>query len=262
MHSTIPAVASLRDKTILITRPRAQSSEMIGEIERRGGRVVSLPLIRIGDPSSWERCDSAIGNIGKYDAIVCTSANAVDKFFDRCVSKGIGPESFEHCRIYAVGEKTKNAIAQRGLPVSFSPAHYSGSDLTEYFQSATIEGERFLLPVGNLHRQEVDKVLASRGATVDVVEVYTNHPPEDSIVRSLLQNVESGEVDVVAFASPSAVRNFMATVPVATAAGLVMAVIGPSTKSSLGEYGLHPQIVAEKSTSAGLVQAIENFFNA
>lgn len=253
----------LEGKTILITRQREQSIEFIAEVERRGGKAVLLPLINIQDPESWEEVDRAIQQVKTYDALIFTSINSVEKFLQRCLLKSVEPVAFRRCEIYAVGEKTKSVVEERGLVVKAIPEKYSSSGLAEYFRTLDLQGKRVLYPHGDLWKADLLKSLMRQGASVDSIVVYRNTGPDEIDAEFVYRRLVAGEIDVVTFASPSAAINFVKLFPPEKVASMdrrtKIAVIGATTEEEVRNHGIRVDIVARQSTIKGLLDAIEEY---
>jgi uroporphyrinogen-III synthase len=111
--------------------------------------------------------------------------------------------------------------------------------------------------VGSLSGDSLGTELEARGAEVDRVIAYQTVPDlsdDDSAIRSLL----NGAIDVVALASPSALRNLLEMLgPRRDCLTRVrLACIGPTTASAVREMGFEPAAVAEEHTLDGLVRAV------
>ncbi|MEK9138743.1 MAG: uroporphyrinogen-III synthase [Bacteroidota bacterium] len=254
----------LENKTILITRQREQSVEFIAEIEKRGGKAILLPMINIQDPDSWDECDRALQHIRTYGALIFTSANSVEKFFQRCLLKSIEPVVLRRYDVYAVGEKTKQAVEERGLSVRAIPDEFSSTGLAEYFKTKNVRGRRFLYPRGDLGKSDLIKSLVQQGANVDPVVVYKNTGPDEVDAEIVYRRLVAGEVDVITFASPSAATNFVRLFPLERMALMdkrtKIAVIGPTTEEAVKNLGVRVDIVARRSTIEGLINAIEEYY--
>jgi uroporphyrinogen III methyltransferase/synthase len=254
----------LEGKTILITRQREQSIEFIAEVERRGGKAVLLPLINVQDPESWEEVDRALQHIKSYDALIFTSINSVEKFLQRCLLKSVEPVAFHKCDIYAVGEKTKSAVEDRGHVVKAIPERYSSSGLAEYFATLNLQGKRFLYPRGDLGKPDLIRSLMRQGATVDPVVCYKNAGSDEVDAELVYRRLVAGEISVVTFASPSAAINFVKLFPSEKIASMdrrtKIAVIGPTTEEELRSLGIRADVVAKQSTIKGLLDAIEEHY--
>ena len=255
----------LRNKTILITRQPEQAAEFIAEVEKRGWRAVLFPTIKITDPDSWGVCDKALERINDYDGLIFTSANAVERFFQRCTLKEVEPATFRACEIYAVGEKTRQEIERRGLRVRLVPDTFSSASLAKQFTKAAVEQKRFLFPRGNISKDDVIERLRELEAVVDSVVVYNTVGADNSEVDSIWKKLVGGQIDVVTFASPSAALNFAQLFSVERIRQLgqmiKVAVIGPTTAEAARGVGLKVDVVATKSTVAGLVEAIATYFD-
>lgn len=254
----------LQNKTILITRQREQSAEFIAEVERRGGRAVMLPMISIQEPDSWEECDRALLQLKSYDALVFTSTNSVDKFLQRCVLRSIEPIVLRRLSIYAVGEKTRQSLEQRGLPVAELPEQFSSAGLAEVLTKTSVAGKRFLYPRGDLGRADLVKALIQRGAMVDPVVVYRNAGPDEVDAELVYKRLVAGEIDVITFASPSAAKNFVNLFPLAKMAlmdkRIKIAVIGPTTEEAAKRLGLRVDIMPPRATVVDFVNAIDEYY--
>ena len=256
----------LENKTILITRQREQSVEFIAEVERRGGKTVLLPMINIQDPDSWDEVDWALQQIKTYDALIFTSVNSVERFFQRCLLRSVEPVVFRKRDVYAVGEKTKKAIEGRGVAVKAIPEKYSSSGLAEYFRNLNLEGKRFLYPRGDLGKADLIKSLMRQRAIVDPVVVYKNTGPDEVDAEFVYRRLVAGEIDVVTFASPSAAINFVKRFSPEKISSMdkrtTIAVIGSTTAEEVRNLGIHVDVVARHSTIEGLLDAIEEHYNA
>jgi uroporphyrinogen-III synthase len=256
---------SLKGRTILITRQREQSGELIALIEERGGKACVIPMIRILDPESWDRCDEALARLASYDGLILTSGNAVEKLFMRCKAKNISGSTFKNMEVYAVGERTAELSGEFGVEATFTPKEFSSAWLLERFSGERVEGKQFLFPRGNLTKEELPSHLRSLGAVVDEVDVYCNAPPSAETLEELNARFLTREFDVVTFASPSALRSFRkAVIP-----GLfdlvtnhtLLAVIGPTTRLAAESLGYRVDIEAHVATGKGLVDAISLFYS-
>lgn len=252
---------SIKGRTILVTRRREQSGELIQGLERRGARVLLFPLIAITAPSSWEQCDTAIGRLGDYSGLFFTSTNAVEMFVTRVQ---LTPDAFSllsEAALYAVGARTRDALVRYGLPVLSVPASFSGSELGKEMARVDLRGKVFLHPRGNLGRGDTALALRQAGAVVEEVEVYRTTEPDPAEWTGVRRVIESGEIDAIVFASPSAVESYVRLFPPAEFSLLRrkprIAVIGPTTAEAAANRSLPVDAVAGESSSQGLIRVLE-----
>ena len=254
----------LHNRTILITRRREQSGELQAALEAYGARVVFLPTIQVIPPESWEACDAALERLRSYDLLVFASVNAVTFFLHRCVARGVSPATLADLELAAVGQKTGAELERLKLRPQHVPEEYSTASLMEYFRKLGLRGRRILVPRGNLGKQELVEGMRSLGAEVDAVTVYRTVTPDLPDAEGVVRRIFHGEIDVVTFASPSAVNNFSAALPAGVLIEILArtrtAVIGPTTAAAVRSLGLEPDIVAAESSARGLAGAIADYY--
>jgi uroporphyrinogen III methyltransferase/synthase len=112
-------------------------------------------------------------------------------------------------------------------------------------------------------REVLPAALAQAGIQVDVAPAYQARQPA-AIPEEARPFIDSGEIDLLTFASSSTVNNFAKLVGQEKfqeiARRAVVAAIGPITGATLQEYGITPQIQPEDYTIPALAAAIDDFF--
>ena len=256
-----PGQTPLLGKTILVTRAREQAAEFIKLLEQLGASVIVFPTIQIVPPKSWESCDQAIGNIETYEAIIVTSANAVDKFFSHIQQvRKSALEIAAGKTIYAVGEKTRHAAEQFHIPVSRMPDVYDSKHLAIALSRSDVAGKKFLFPKGNLAGDAVTFALQEHNASVDEVIVYETVLPSSADAKAIEKTLNEKGIDIITFFSPSSISNFLVMIPPELVQGRIVAVIGSTTAASARNLSLPVHIVAEHATSANLAASIVRYY--
>lgn len=251
----------LRGKSVLLTRAVDSNESMIHLLESHDARAVVLPAIEIADPDSWEDVDRSIINIRKYDGVFFTSKNAVERFLQRADTiNGDAKSVLQHRTVYAVGEKTEEALEQAGIPVAGTPEVYSAEALTESLSDQDFTGKCFLFPRSNIGKDVIPAYLRMKDAEVDEILVYKNVPPQQQELDAVRNALASQEIDVVTFFSPSAVRNFLQMMGSKSLEQTRIAVIGPSTASAVESLGFSVDIIAKQATAESLVETIAEYF--
>ena len=249
--------APLHARRILVTRRPEQSSALVAGLRERGATVLEVPLIEIAPPLDPRPLDAALSELDGYAWVAFTSANAVKAVVERRRAAGI---TSPLPRVASVGPATRVALREH-LPeaaVALEPASdFRAEGLLTAFAGLDVSGQRVLLPVSDKARDVLAEGLAARGARVEVVVAYRTVAPAEAgpaLARALAEGV-----DIVTFASPSAVENFVAIAPRA-GVGVVAAVIGPVTEARARALGLDVRVVAAPSTAEGLVAALSRAF--
>lgn len=249
---------------ILVTRAREQASEFARRLEEAGAEVVEAPAIRIVPPESWGPLDAAIGRLGEFRWLILTSANGVRCFWERLRLAGRDARDLAGIRLAAIGPATAEALEARGLAADVIPPEFKAEALVEALAGEPLEGVGVLIARAAEAREVLPEALAARGARVEVVPAYRTvqalESPEAEEVRTLLRE---GRIQVVTFTSSSTVRYFLELVGPEAAELLrevVVASIGPITAETASRYGIATQVMPERYTIPGLVEALIRHF--
>jgi len=244
----------LEGRRILLTRRADQAEALARRLADLGATVVVAPAIEVGPPEEPAPLDEAVRNLSRYEWLVFTSPNAVDAV--KTVLGALGQETLPAAlKVASVGRTTSHAAQStfRGCRVTLTPADdYRADGLIEAFAQLAVPPGRVLLPISNLARPALADGLRGLGATVDQPIAYRTSTPEDLAAR--LEEALAPGIDLVLFASPSAVQGFTDVLG-AEAAGFPAVVIGPTTAASARLAGMQILAVADPSTVEGLVAA-------
>jgi len=235
-------------------------------LEALGANVLVAPAIELADPVDWGDVDRALRALDSYDWVVFTSANGVRQFAGRAATRGIRLPSRGAIQVAVVGPSTARAAESCGLQVSVCPTVHSGEGLLEALGAAGSPGrERFLLIRPEQASGTVADGLRAWGARVEAAAAYRTVCPA-SVPSAVQRSMEAGEVDLVAFTSSSAVRNFVELIGPRIVGRVCRRVaagcIGPRTAETARALGF--TVVVEpphdRITVSGLVTAISLHF--
>ncbi len=242
-------------KRILVTRARAQASEFADILEENGAEVIQFPTIEI---HPLERHCSDIPSPKEYDWVIFTSVNAVEIYYQYIQDKGLDTRAFGGCKICAVGPKTVAALNTIGITPDFIPSRSQASVITAEIDD--VNGKKVLLPRAKIASADLPDALHHKGAVVDDLPIYDTVKVRNDYNDVLEKDLLDGKIDVVTFTSSSTVTNFIEMFPHNTAKDLLnkvrVAVIGPSTKATAEEHGVHVDLVAKAATIESLAEAI------
>jgi uroporphyrinogen III methyltransferase/synthase len=250
-------------RRVLVTRPREQAVELVDRLTLLGADAIEAPLIRIAPVDDVGPLRDAAAAPDAFDWIVFTSVNAVDAFMKALLDGERDVRMLKGPRLCAVGAGTAEKLAQYGIKVDLVPGEFRAEAVVAAITAeGPVDGVRVLLPRADIGREVVADQLRQAGAVVtDIVAYRTildDTPREgDPDVYGLLLE---GRIDVVTFASPSAVRSFVRIYGAEPAADLlkntVVAVIGPVTAEAARQVGIPVTIQPSTHTIAALVDAI------
>lgn len=259
----------LAGRTVVVTRATSQAGDFISSLESFGASVISCPTIEIAEPESYERLDEAIDHLYGYDWIIFTSANGVVYFLRRLQTRGVGVEELDDVKVCAIGEATADKLRDAHVHVDLIPSQAKAegvfASLSEFAGgNEKLHGLNFLIPRAAVGRDYLPKSLEEAGARVDVVTTYRTVVPEN-LDRGRLSAMLTGSADCIAFMSSSSVKNLGLLFDTHDLGeklrGLTIACIGDVTAATAVDYGLQVDIQAEETTSAGLANAIAEYYS-
>jgi uroporphyrinogen III methyltransferase/synthase len=247
----------LAGRTVVATRSRAQTSELVDRLVALGATVVELPVIAIEDAADGgaglaESADRLVA--GVYAWVAFTSANAVSRFLAVLEGRAV-PASVQWA---AVGTATARRLAEGGFTPSLVPPEAVSDALAEAFPAASRPGagSTVLFPRAEKVRGALVAGLEAKGWTVDDVVAYrtvAGDPDPESIAAA-------GGADAVAFTSSSTVERTVALLGADRVPPVVVS-IGPVTSASARAEGLQVTAEAVNSNIDGLVGAVVSALN-
>lgn len=250
-------------KRFLVTRSREQASVLSEKIEILGGEAWEYPTIAIEQPLDYSLLDKSIKNIDQFDWLIFTSVNGVKSFFKRLRDLKQDIRQLGKVKICAIGPKTQETLENRGLIVDFMPEKFQAEYIIEGLKGILHPGQKVLLPRADIGRPILVEGLEELGVNVTEVTAYrTVLGSRDNSI--LLEKLENKEIQVITFTSSSTVKNFIKLIKnndiEKLLKGITIACIGPITANTAKEMGLNVDILADKYTIDGLVEAIKTHF--
>ena len=201
-------------------------------------------MIRIEPPDDYGPLDAACAEIERFDWVIFSSGNAVEPFIARLLAGPRDLRALGRTKLCAVGPSTAERLRRHGLKVDLVPHEFRAEALVEAIQGlGAVGGLRILLPRADIGRELVADDLRRHGAEVTDVIAYktvadAEGEGEPDVYRMLLER----RLDVVTFASPSAVRNLVQALGAEPAADLLhataVACIGPVTAEAAAQYNI------------------------
>lgn len=246
----------LTGKKVLLTREERDNAGFADLIREAGGEPVSIPMIGFRPRDLDDKEKEILANLQQYDWLVLTSKNGVDFFF-RQVEKEIRLPD-----IAVIGTKTKEALEQYGHVPQFVPSQFVAECFVEELIPGLANDVKVLVVKGNLARDLIADSVRAKGHICDEVILYENAMPESS-EEKLCEAIKNEQLDILTFASSSAVRHFMQVVEKhelrSFISHCVIACIGPIAQKTAEQHGLHVQICAQPYTIEGLVASLIDY---
>jgi uroporphyrinogen III methyltransferase / synthase len=242
----------LHGKRVVITRARAQASELARRLDALGAEPIELPAIRIEPRIDSDEVRRAVQDIHTYALVCLTSPNGAGLLFEAMAAQGRDARALASASVAAIGAGTEAVLAANGVLPDIVPERFVAEELVEALAKLELKGKPVLVARAAEGREVLPDALRKRGAEVDVVALYetvAESPDPDALERAR-------EADFVTFTSSSTVRNFIETAGNGIPDGAKVVSIGPITSEAAREAGLRVDIEAERHDIGGLVEAL------
>jgi uroporphyrinogen III methyltransferase / synthase len=255
----------LSGRRVMVTRAADHANELCELLEAVGAEVVLSPLARHDPPESWAGVDAALKQLGEFDWVAFTSANAVRFLWRRLRELGGDARRFAGVRIAAVGTATASALVDCGLAADLVPARHDAAALGEAMRGSldhcvgnippTPALPRVLLPQADNARPGLHDWLVGHGCPVTVVTAY----------RTCTLEFDPGlllrGIDALTLASSASAERLVAALgrerlAALKAAGCRFIAIGPQTALTMRGLGIPPAAEAADADMPALVDAV------
>ncbi len=245
---------------VLVPRTKEQAGVMSDRLRAYGAIPCEVPTIAVEPPRTPAQMERAIKGLvdGRYAWVVFTSVNAVRAVWEKFAEHGLDARHFGGVKIACIGETTAEAVRAFGIQPELIPAGEQSSEglLAEFAPHDQLLDPvgRVLLPRADIATETLTAGLTERGWEVDDVTAYrtVRAAPPPAEIRDA---IKSGGFDAVLFTSSSTVRNLVG-IAGKPHARTVVAVIGPKTADTAGEFGLRVDTQPPHASVPDLVEAL------
>ncbi len=255
--------APLFGKKIIVTRARAQASDLVALLREKGAECIEMPVIKIVSPSDNSNLVNSVKKINSFDWIIFTSVNGVKFFFETLFNEKKDVRALGHIKFACIGPATKLKLKEFGIICDIIPNTYRAESVAEAFADIPLENKKILLPRAKKARSVLPDELKKMGADVSEVIAYET-VPEEMDLNQFTEILKEKQVDMVTFTSSSTVENFKTLIPEDKFQSIIstacLACIGPVTAKTASNHGIQPDIIASDYTIPGLVTSIIDYF--
>lgn len=162
----------LTDKTIVVTRPVAQAQNLLVSLKKFTVKIVHFPTIDIRPVEDPSAPAGRFQNLATYDTVIFNSANAVHHAMALIQKLQL---TFSTQCIATLGPATQAALSRYGVQTDIVPK--TGFRSEDLLAQEELQGQSILIVRGVGGREHLVRELRSRGAQVDIAEVYRRSCP-------------------------------------------------------------------------------------
>ena len=236
-------------KSILVSQPKPQdvNSPYLALAKKYNLKVDFRPFIQV-EPVSTNDFRKQKIDILEHSAIIFTSRNAVDHFFNMCTQMKIDVPS--DMKYFCISEQTSNYL-QKYIVIrkrKIFTGDKTAMDLIEILKKH--KNERYLFPCSNIRKDDIPGYMKEQGYNFREAILYKT-------VASDLSDLAEIKYDVIAFFSPSGINSLFVNFPKFKQNNTRIAAFGPATAEAVNKAGLILDIKAPLPVAPSMTGALE-----
>ncbi len=261
---------SLAGKSIWVTAERRAHVQQ-AFIEKRGGRVELLPLLRTIDECDIPSLAHTVEAMAEEppDLLIAQTGQGMqwwsDRLCDQSRQRFFG--SLERAEVWSRGAKSSSRCRSLGLPVHWEAPSETTAEIVARCAEVDLAGARVALQLVGVVDDPVRTALVDAGADVVELRVYRYDLPKNpEEVRSLARRVVDGEIDAITFTASPAISNLWDLLRGSELADQFLAalgerclpvVVGPVCASTARTLGWHGIVEPETARLVPMLHAAE-----
>lgn len=236
-------------KSILVSQPKPkdENSPYFKLAEKYNLTIDFRPFIQV-DPVSIKEFRQQKIDILNHTAIIFTSRNAVDHFFDICEKLKI--EMPADMKYFCISEQTANYL-QKYIVIrkrKIFTGHRTAAELIEILKKH--KNEKYLFPCSDIRKDDIPDFLDKNGFNYSEAIIYRT-------VASDLSDLTNVYYDILAFYSPSGINSLLVNFPDFKQNKTRIAVFGPTTAKAVRDNNMIIDIEAPLPNAPSMTGALE-----
>lgn len=236
-------------KKIVVTREAREGYKFGSQIERLGGKAISLPMIDLVDNMK----DFDYGELKNYQGIMFNSANGVRFFFEHIDDI----RWVAHLKIGAIGSKTFEELKKYKITPDVMPSEYLSENLALEMTKITSEGDKIFIMTSDV--SPIDEREFSKKYKREFRKYigYRNIPC-NTTKENIIDTIK-GATHITFFSGSSAENFFKTLGDDSLLDGIKIISIGPSTTRKIKEFSQIPVIECKIYTGDEILKNLEIF---
>jgi len=243
---------TLNIRKVLVSQPRPETekSPYFDIAEKYGVKIDFRPFIKV-EPVTAKEFRSQRINILSHSAVIFTSRTAIDHFFRLCEEMRIQiPETMKYfCTTESIAVYLQKYIVYRKRKIFF-PVSGKMEDLIAPINKHN--KEMFLLPVSDIHRDDLKQLLDEKKIKYSVATMYRT-------VSNDFSPEEQFDYDMLLFFSPSGITSLLKNFPEFQQNDIRIGCFGSSTARAVKDAGLRLDIEAPSKDTPSMTAALDSY---
>jgi len=236
-------------KSILVSQPKPKDdkSPYYKLADKYGLKIAFRPFIELEPVDVKEFRKQKVAFL-EYTAVIFTSRNAVDHYFDMC--KEVKVDVPADMKYFCISDQTAHYL-QKYITIrkrKIFTGVRTATDLIEVIKKHPTE--KYLFPCSNIRKDDIPNFLKVNNYEYSEVVLYKT-------VASDLSDLAAIKYDVIAFFSPSGINSLFVNFPGFDQKGTRLAAFGPTTAKAVLDKGLILDIEAPLPNAPSMTGALE-----
>lgn len=236
-------------KSILVSQeaPTDPNSPYLKLAEKYSLKIDFRPFIQV-EPVDIKEFRKQKVDILDHTAIIFTSRNAVDHFFQICAELKL--EMPADMKYFCINEQTSNYL-QKYIVIRKRKIFAGSRDTSELIEIIKKhKNERFLFPCSDIRKGDIPDFLKEHGYNYSEAVIYHT-------VAANLSDLTNVYYDILAFFSPSGINSLFLNFPDFKQNNTRIAAFGSTTAQAVRDAGLILDIEAPQPNAPSMTGALE-----
>ncbi len=250
---------TLRNITIINTSSVSDDDTLSAAFIKRGAKVLNFPMIEIVPVVDCYLKEN-LNKIEKFNIIIFTSKNGIKYFFDFIIDNLPDVYKKINSKFIVIGTRTAKELQKYNLKPFYISKSGSAKGMLQEFSGKKIlnKDDSVLLVLGSLAPDIIENNLRKL-CNIKRINVYNTIPIID-YSQEIFEKIISGSYNLITFASPSAVYNFVEIMRSKIDFKVLHAVaIGKTTEKALLDSNIKTLITASSSDAEIFADEIANY---
>lgn len=241
----------MKIKSILVSQPKPENdkSPYFDLAQKLSLKIDFRPFVQVEGVSVKDFRKSRV-DIDKHSSIILTSRTAVDHFFNMCDNLRImiNDNWKFFCTSEAIAYYLQKYVVYRKRKIFSVNGKFD--DLLKLITQHS--GENFLLPLSDVHKQEIPNKLEKANIRYTKAILYKT-------VCADLSDLKDVNYDMLVFFSPSGIASLKRNFPDFEQGETCIAAFGPTTAKAVENHGLRLDVKVPTPKYTSMTMALDHF---